>query len=210
MIFGASVIAPDGTLYVGSWDHKLYAIQTTSQGPADSPWPEFHHDNKNTGRFTQPATCGNGACDGWENCLNCVADCGCASDEVCYSNGQCVDHYLKWSYSTGDLINGKAAIGPDGTIYVGSWDSFLYALNPDGTLKWKFETDDAIVSAATIGADGTIYFGSDDGRFYAVGGFKRLLTVCNVNRCECCDSDDFDPVMVICSQHVAGSLGLDS
>ncbi len=101
------------------------------------------------------------------------------------------------------------AVDREGVVYVGSYDGYLYAIN-DGEILWKFRTDGNIVSSPAICCDGTIYFGSDDGRFYAVGGFKRLLTVCNVNRCECCDSDDFDPVMVICSQHVAGSLGLDS
>lgn len=40
-------IAPDGTLYVGA----LYAIQTDSKGLANSSWPIFHHDQKNTGRI---------------------------------------------------------------------------------------------------------------------------------------------------------------
>ena len=30
------------------------------------------------------------------------------------------------------------AIGSDGTIYVGSWDNNLYAINPDGgSKKWS-------------------------------------------------------------------------
>jgi len=40
----------DGTIYVGSWDLNLYAIESSSGGLADSPWPMFHHNLKHTGR----------------------------------------------------------------------------------------------------------------------------------------------------------------
>jgi hypothetical protein len=42
-------VAADGTVYVGSANNYLYAIVGDSP-LADSPWPKFHHDNKNTGR----------------------------------------------------------------------------------------------------------------------------------------------------------------
>ena len=32
------------------------------------------------------------------------------------------------------------AIDADGTIYVGSWDTNLYAVNADGSLKWRLKT----------------------------------------------------------------------
>ena len=60
------------------------------------------------------------------------------------------------------------AIGNDGTIYVGSQDSYLYAVNGDGTLKWRFQTGDVVRSSPAIAADGTIYVGSYDNRLYAV------------------------------------------
>ena len=37
-------------------------------------------------------------------------------------------------------------MAPDGTIYVGSQDYYLYALNPDGTKKWSYETGAAVWS----------------------------------------------------------------
>ncbi len=43
-------IAGDGTLYIGDNDGNLSAINTGSLGLANSPWPKFRHDNKNTGR----------------------------------------------------------------------------------------------------------------------------------------------------------------
>jgi outer membrane protein assembly factor BamB len=46
-------IASDGTIYVGSDDGYLHAIQGTSP-LAVTPWPKFHHDNKNSGRVGGP------------------------------------------------------------------------------------------------------------------------------------------------------------
>jgi len=67
---------------------------------------------------------------------------------------------LKWAFSTGGQVRSSLAIGADGTIYVGSWDHKLYAINPDGSRKWTFTAADEIQSSPAIGADGTIYVGS--------------------------------------------------
>ena len=48
-----------------------------------------------------------------------------------------IDERLKWSYTTGDQMFSSPAIGADGTIYVGSWDSNVYAINPGGMLEWN-------------------------------------------------------------------------
>ena len=60
------------------------------------------------------------------------------------------------------------AIAPDGTIYVGSQDNYVYAVNPDGTLKWRFLTGGVVRSSPAIAPDGTIYVGSYDNRLYAL------------------------------------------
>jgi outer membrane protein assembly factor BamB len=46
-------IGPDGTIYLGCNDSYFYAIQGSGQ-LANSPWPKFRHDSKNTGRFGGP------------------------------------------------------------------------------------------------------------------------------------------------------------
>ena len=51
-IYSTPAIANNGTLYIGSTDGKLYAIQTSSLGLANSPWPRYGHDNKNTGNIS--------------------------------------------------------------------------------------------------------------------------------------------------------------
>ena len=47
-------IGPDGTVYVGTiYDGCVYAIRGSAP-LANSPWPKFHHDNRNTGRVGGP------------------------------------------------------------------------------------------------------------------------------------------------------------
>ncbi len=43
------VLLSDGSLYAGSMDGYFYALQTTSEGLANTPWPRFHADVKNSG-----------------------------------------------------------------------------------------------------------------------------------------------------------------
>jgi outer membrane protein assembly factor BamB len=56
----------------------------------------------------------------------------------------------------------------DGTIYVGSNDNKLYAINPDGSLKWAFTTGGDVISSPAVGSDGSIYVGSNDNKVYAI------------------------------------------
>ncbi|TKJ39007.1 hypothetical protein CEE36_10540 [candidate division TA06 bacterium B3_TA06] len=82
---------------------------------------------------------------------------------------------VKWQYGTGKSVTSSAAIGSDGTIYVGSWDYYLYAINPDGTLLWRCETQGTVESSPAVGPDGTIYIGSNDGNLYALEGSSQGL-----------------------------------
>ena len=61
-------------------------------------------------------------------------------------------------------------IGADGTLYVGSEDQKVYALDgKTGFKQWEFATGEGGVSASlVIGADSTLYVGSRDGKVYAI------------------------------------------
>ena len=122
---------------VPNWSVLSNVVNGSTLSPplANSAWPKFHHDNKNTGQSvfqgSQTAT-------------------------------------LRWSYLTGGYVYSSPTIGQDGTIYTGSEDGKVYAVNPDGTPKWIYTTGGNIYSSCTIGNDNTIYVGSYDGKLYAL------------------------------------------
>ena len=49
-VVSSPAIGSDGTVYVGSFDKKLYAIKTDSKGLAKSPWPMRGQNARHTGR----------------------------------------------------------------------------------------------------------------------------------------------------------------
>ena len=52
-VTSSPAIGSDRTVYVGSEDKKLYAIETESKGPAKSPWPMFGQNAQRTGRASK-------------------------------------------------------------------------------------------------------------------------------------------------------------
>ena len=75
---------------------------------------------------------------------------------------------VKWQFQTKGQVLSSPAIADD-TLYVGSGDHLLYALNLNsGLKKWSFKTDGRITSSPAV-SEGVVYFGSYDGNFYAVG-----------------------------------------
>ena len=74
---------------------------------------------------------------------------------------------LLWSFQTADAIKSSPVIGL-GTVYIGSDDGSVYALNLDsGEKKWQFGTEGA-VEAPPLLLDSVIYVGSVSGFFYAL------------------------------------------
>ena len=49
-VTSSPAIGSDGTVYVGSWDDKLYSFKTDSKGLAKSPWPMRGQNARHTGR----------------------------------------------------------------------------------------------------------------------------------------------------------------
>jgi eukaryotic-like serine/threonine-protein kinase len=74
---------------------------------------------------------------------------------------------LDWSVKTGDEIRGSASAA-SGSIYIGSYDGNLYALDEaDGSIRWKFKCLKGIVSRPAVSAE-MVVFGSEDKLVYAV------------------------------------------
>ena len=75
----------------------------------------------------------------------------------------------EWRFRTNGEIESSAAIDPrNGTIYIGSDDGNVWAINPNGSEKWRFPTGGEVESSAIVDLDGTIYIGSSDGNVYAI------------------------------------------
>lgn len=74
-----------------------------------------------------------------------------------------------WSTTTIGFITSSPALSKDeSTLYVGSFDSKLYALDAKtGVPRWTFQTRDHIYSSPALGED-AIYVASTDGSVYAV------------------------------------------
>ncbi len=79
-----------------------------------------------------------------------------------------------WQFATGSFedspdtrrpsITNAPSVGPDGTIYVSSSDTYFYAINPDGSLQWRTATEGySDSSSAAIAPDGSIVFGTNLG-----------------------------------------------
>jgi outer membrane protein assembly factor BamB len=74
---------------------------------------------------------------------------------------------VKWAFKTGAPVVSSPVLAA-GTLFVGSDDGAVYALDPAaGTVKWKFATDSYVRSTPAVSEE-VVYFGSYDGNFYAV------------------------------------------
>jgi outer membrane protein assembly factor BamB len=90
------------------------------------------------------------------------------------SSGLPDDLDVRWKFRTKGAIEGAAAI-VDGTVYIGSEDENLYALDlATGKEKWKYHAGP--FKAAPSVRDGLVYVGDLDGMFHCVDaatGAKR-------------------------------------
>ena len=154
LVGSSPAIGSDGTVYVGSGDKKLYAIN----GKTGVKLWEFETGEVSMTRYPPPP-----------------------SDLMAqFTSGQVgrtkssMPSMARLGSSYGNLkrdrfVDSSPAIGSDGTVYVGSWDKKLYAINgKTGVKLWEFETGGIVESSPAIGSDGTVYVGSKDKKLYAI------------------------------------------
>ncbi len=175
------------TVYIGSNDHKLYALDAAT---GRLKWSfTVHHEVRGTPRV-----------------VNGVVYIG-SIDSLLYAVDAATGH-LKWSFPTGSgipsspmVVNGivyvssgtgklyavdattgqqkwvftaggsiwSSLIVANGVVYVGSVDNKLYAIDATtGQQKWAFATRDAIGDSAPALFNGVVYIGSDDHELYAL------------------------------------------
>ena len=150
-VASAPVVGDDGVIYVGSSDTKLYALNPNGT-------LKWARSPSSSSIEAAPALSPDGGT---------VYIVDATTTLYAYSTAG----VLQWEYQLSDTFMGTTnpqspSVGADGVIYVGSPDTYLYAINPNGTRKWRFATGAAITSTPAIGAGGTIYVGADG--LYAV------------------------------------------
>jgi outer membrane protein assembly factor BamB len=164
------VNTPKPTVYFGSDDGKLWAIDLEGCAPAEGDWPFI------TGGPVRSSPAERGGIIYVSSDLDIGALRGAQGQVLALtSTGK-----LLWRFVTGGAVKSSPAVGTDGTTYVGADDGNLYAIGTDGRLKWAFpgqpeiRTGFSIViagpirSSPRIGPDGTIYVGADNGAVYAL------------------------------------------
>ncbi|GEM_PF-2753740 len=149
---------------------------------AESPWPKFRGDRRNTGLSPYDTSHLTGT-ERWSFEAEDKIQSSPAIDEegTIYFGSRDGNLYAVdrdgeeiWRFEAGDMITSSPAIGEEGTIYFGSRDGNLYAVNPDGRERWSFETGSWVESSPTIDEQGNIYFGSYDGSLYALDPDGRI------------------------------------
>jgi outer membrane protein assembly factor BamB len=143
-------IRADGTVYIGSFDNKLYAINpdgnnkwSTSIPMVDEINPPAIGADGTVYISTLPSVLVAIDAEGnikWELDLNDIRDCHSINPPTIDMDGtiyiSCLNRFYAlnqdgseyWKYQTGAAIKSSPTISPEGIIYFGSGDEYLYAL----------------------------------------------------------------------------------
>ena len=148
-------IAEDGTIYVGSWDEHLYALD---------PDPECTVCRWQDEEYIWSFDAGEPVND----------DVSIGPDGTVYAAGSsdntlfAVSPEGEYGWEV-DFAGRSVGIGEDGTLYL--WPAGtggIRAVRPDGTEKWYFDETDWTRHGPTVGADGTVFVAGDDERLRAL------------------------------------------
>ena len=146
ILSSSPALGQDGMVYIGSFDYKFHAINSTGH----EVW-----------YFKTPGYVESSAVLTVWNKHPVIYLTSFKGVYALTHNGT-----LIWNFNTNDLLSSSPALGSDGTVFITSRDNYLYALNPNGgTLKWKFAASWHIFPTPAVGADNTVYFGASDGIF---------------------------------------------
>ena len=81
---------------------------------------------------------------------------------------------IKWAFKTQGPVRASSVIS-DGSIYFGSTDGFLYALNKeDGSLLWKLQAQGAITASPAV-AGTSVFIVSRDHYLYSINKYSGKL-----------------------------------
>jgi outer membrane protein assembly factor BamB len=168
-VFSSPAIGPDGEIYVGSKDHRIYCLEDRGTSPYlrwSRPVGTFY-DGHNVD--SSPALASDGTVYIGADPYGIPNLDPASIDTGFYALG--ANGLPKWSFEMENGTESSPAIGPDGTVYVGSFDNNLYAIRDEGdagVVEWTFPTRGAVDGSPAVDGAGTIYVGSRDSTLYAV------------------------------------------
>jgi len=147
-VYSSPAVA-DGTVFVGSCDYKVYALNAASGLPI---W------NYTTSEIVESSPA---VADG-------VVYVGSYDNKV-YALNEATGAPI-WNYTTtytiGGWVESSVAVA-DGVVYVGSNDNKVYALNAaTGASIWNYTTGGSVASSPVV-VGGVVYVGSEDHKIYA-------------------------------------------
>jgi outer membrane protein assembly factor BamB len=142
---GSGVIGPDGTLFIGADDGRIYAIRS---------------DGSLRWSFVAQR--------------DIRSSLGIAPDGTVYATSFDGNLYslapsgeVNWVLPTGGVIHSSPVVDIDGLVFFGSQDDHLYAVSSVGKVEWAIDMGADIDSSVTISAAGTLVIGCDDGTLRA-------------------------------------------
>ncbi len=162
-IFSTPVIDADEKVYVGSADRKFYALDPLAG-------TELWHAD--IGGIIDSAACIDykrgiiylAGGDGKIHAFTMATGVELWSRD--FLHGRSRDQF---SFSSNFWFEANIVLGPDGYLYAGNDDFFLYKMSPeDGHIVWAYRTGFLIWSAPSFGADGCVYLPGFDHTFYAI------------------------------------------
>lgn len=200
-------IGQDGTLYAGSWDGKVYALDPSTGAliweqdtgaiihttPAIGPEGNVYVGNED-GELHAFTADGIPLWELYPGTGSIVGTAAVAEDSTVYvatSSGVLYavnpDGGPKWSYSLWGNVNGGPALGPDGNIYIGDRGYHLSVFSPEGELLWTQTLGGEILAQPAIDPAGNIFVCAS-GRLYS-------LTSSGGERWSSQDGEWFTPVL---------------
>jgi outer membrane protein assembly factor BamB len=146
-------IGSDGTIFVASADHYVYAVNP------DGTLKWKFETTTGDGIYAAPTIGPDGGIYvGTDN-----------FDGAAYFYALTAGGAMKWRYRMTYGTCSSAAVGADGTAYVGECDyGAFYAIKSDGSLKWSLVENTGGYSAPAVTSDNTVYVGGYNGYFYAI------------------------------------------
>jgi len=187
-IFSSPAVKQDGTIYFGN-SKRLFAIRDMGTY-ARKIWEVSFAER--------------GEPDNWVSSSPAIAEDGTIYAGSAYEvtrgrrkyyygklNAVNPDGSIKWQYHFGinNNVYSSPAIGPDGTIYIGSYNytggriGNIYAINPDGSLKWHFKADTYVRTSSAVSSDGLVYI-ADDKSLYVIDFSGNVIDKINFTEVE--------------------------